>query len=173
MNTIVSSTGSMLARPIIKQYGKPGVFRDMVKRILTGSADQICPCGVTHGADRTCSAVLEKIATRKPSKFLMALAVQKQRCKDVAAKITADAALMAEYQEEKKKKNAGSSRRRNSSSRKPECAPDCVPECVYIPYLFAAPSNDCGMGCSTLDCDMPSCDTPDCNGCDAPSCDPC
>ena len=173
MNAIASSAGSFVARPLIKQYGKPGIFRDMVKRILTGSPDQICPCGVAHGPDRTCSAVIEKIASRKPNKLLMALAVQKKRCKEVAAKITADAALMKEFQEERRKKNAGSNRRSNSRSRKSDCIPDCAPECVYIPYLFSAPSNDCSMGCELPSCETPNCDAPDCSGCDAPSCDGC
>jgi len=58
---------------------------------------------VAHGQERSCSSVIERVATRKPGKFFMALRVQKQRCKEQAAAIMNDPDLMSQYQEERRK----------------------------------------------------------------------
>ena len=139
MEGVTSIAGAKVASPLIKKYQKPWWMRDAVKSILTWDVNQICPCGITHWAEKSCSSVIAKIAARKPNKLLMALKIQKQRCKDSAAMVLNNPEMLLIYSREKNKKN------NNGTGVMSDLA------CVSTDELTDCDWIDCG------DCDVPSC----------------
>jgi len=159
MNNILSVAGAGVINPLIKQYRKPGIFRDAIKQLLTGDINQVCPCWVLHGKNRSCSAVINKIADRKPNKIFMAIKIQRERCKSQAATIMSNPTLMDRYKEEKRKNRT---RRKDRQWRNLNHTQDCflIGDCFISPWRSKKQVDICD---DIGDCDMIDCDISGCN----------
>lgn len=159
---IWTSASGILA-PMIRKYQNPGSFRDLVKSILTGNPDQICPCWVLHGPWRNCSSVIRKVAERKPRKLVLAIAVQRKRCQDAAAQIVASPELYHLYQSEQEEK----------MRKKREKTWNTCDDCATGMYCMDV--GDCiPLGRTKSSCDMPDCTPGKCDlDCSPGGCDGC
>lgn len=98
------------------------MFRGLVKQVLTGDASQICPTAFLHGPDCSCSAVISKVAKRKPQHLVTAMVVQKRRCKEAAMQIVENSDTYDKYNRKKREQRNASG---SNSNRKSDCVPDC------------------------------------------------